>query len=126
MVIFMRRPARIWPLSTTAFSSTEPTARMAPSGGLMMAENSSTSYMPRLEIEKVAPENSWARSLPSGAFGEIARFHRDQGQRLDVAITQHRRDQPFLEGDGDADVRTVEDPQLVPLKLGIHPGVLEQ
>ena len=42
---------------------TEPTARMAPSGGLMMAENSSTSNMPRLEIEKVAPDISCARSL---------------------------------------------------------------
>ena len=29
----------------------------------MMAENSVTSNMPRFEIEKVAPDSSWTRSL---------------------------------------------------------------
>jgi hypothetical protein len=36
---------------------------MAPSGGLMMAEKSATSNMPRFEIEKVAPDSSCVRSF---------------------------------------------------------------
>src|SRR4030095_8304603 len=57
MVIFMRRPTRSWPPSATGFSSTEPTATMAPSGGLMLAENSSTSYMPRLDTESARDQS---------------------------------------------------------------------
>ena len=56
---------------------------MAPSGGLMMAENSATSNMPRFEIEKVAPDSSWAFSfrarvrsatiaVPTELHGDIA------------------------------------------------------
>ena len=67
IVSFIRRPTPSSPSSTTGICSTEPTARMAPSGGLMMAENSSTSNMPRFEIEKVAPDISGARSLPARA-----------------------------------------------------------
>jgi hypothetical protein len=36
---------------------------MAPSGGLMMAEKSATSNMPRFEMENVAPDSSGARSF---------------------------------------------------------------
>ena len=45
-------PRRARPCPRRASRRTEPTARMAPSGGLMMAENSSTSYMPRLEMRE--------------------------------------------------------------------------
>ena len=33
----------------------------------MIAENSATSYMPRFEIENVAPESSWALSFRARA-----------------------------------------------------------
>ena len=71
-VSVMRLPTRELPSTTTGFSTTAPTARMAPSGGLMMAENSSTSNMPRFEIEKVAPVISSGLSLPlARPLGEV-------------------------------------------------------
>ena len=64
---------------------------MAPSGGLMMAENSSTSNMPRFEMEKVAPDISWRAQLAAPrALGQVPRLDGDLGQRLDVAVAQHR------------------------------------
>src|SRR5437867_2242885 len=53
--------------ATTGIRRTDPTARIAPSGGLMIAENSATSYIPRFEIENVAPESSGARSFRTRA-----------------------------------------------------------
>ncbi len=44
-----------WPSFTTGLSSIAPTARMPESGGLMMAVNWSTSYMPRFEMLKLLP-----------------------------------------------------------------------
>src|SRR5712691_10406709 len=55
------------PASTTATSLIAPTARIAASGGLMMAVNSSTPYMPRFEIEKVAPLRSPSAGRPDRA-----------------------------------------------------------
>src|SRR6185436_451853 len=57
-VTFMRRPARISSSTTTGTLRTAPTARIALSGGLMMAVNSVTSNIPRLEMVKVEPMNS--------------------------------------------------------------------
>ena len=54
----MRLPTASWPSTTTGLSRIAPTARIAPSGGLMMAENSSTGNMPRFETENVAPDSS--------------------------------------------------------------------
>ena len=59
----MRRPTARCPFTTTGFSTMAPTARIAPSGGLMMAENSSTGNMPRFDTEKVAPDSSCPRSF---------------------------------------------------------------
>ena len=69
---------------------------MAPSGGLMMAENSSTSYIPRFEMQNVAPLISGDPQLAGArALGQIPRLHRDLAERLGVAVAQHRRDQPL-------------------------------
>src|SRR5713101_5945032 len=67
MVIRMTLPGTIRPASTTATSLIVPTARIAASGGLMMATNSSTPYMPRLEIENVAPLRSPSAGRPERA-----------------------------------------------------------
>src|SRR5712692_9955455 len=55
------------PPSTTGTSLIAPTARMAASGGLMIATNSSTPNMPRFEIENVAPLRSPSAGLPDRA-----------------------------------------------------------
>ena len=44
-----------------------PTARIADSGGLMIAENSSTPYMPRFEMLNVPPSRSPGAGLPDRA-----------------------------------------------------------
>ena len=67
IVSAIRRPTPSPSSVTTGTRRTEPTARIAPSGGLMMAENSATSNMPRFEIEKVAPDSSLARSFRTRA-----------------------------------------------------------
>ena len=63
----MTLPGTIRPSSTTGTSLMAPTARIADSGGLMIATNSSTPYMPRLLIEKVAPERSCSPGRPDRA-----------------------------------------------------------
>ena len=60
-------PATIRASSTTGTSLMAPTARIAASGGLMIAVNSSTPYMPRLEIENVAPVRSPSFTRPERA-----------------------------------------------------------
>ncbi len=55
------------PSLTTGRFSPAPTARMQPWGGLMMAANSRTPNMPRLETVKVPPWYSSGLSLPSRA-----------------------------------------------------------
>src|SRR6266849_2979273 len=60
-------PGTIRPASTTGTSLIAPTARIAASGGLMMATNSSTPYMPRFEIENVAPLRSPSAGRPERA-----------------------------------------------------------
>src|SRR5437868_3914474 len=67
MVTFMRCPGRMVSPSTTGTFRTAPTARMALSGGLMMAVNSSTSNIPRLEMVKVEPVYSSGLSFLSRA-----------------------------------------------------------
>src|SRR5947209_7653879 len=63
----MTLPGTIRPLSTTGTSLIAPTARIAASGGLMIAVNSSTPNMPRFEIEKVAPLRSPSPGRPDRA-----------------------------------------------------------
>src|SRR5579864_6252504 len=63
----MTLPGTMRPPSTTGTSLIAPTARIAASGGLMIATNSSTPYMPRLEIEKVAPLRSPSLGRPDRA-----------------------------------------------------------
>src|SRR5262249_37436678 len=59
----MRLPTASCPSTTTGLSAIAPTARIAASGGLMIATNSSTGNIPRFETENVAPESSGWRSL---------------------------------------------------------------
>ncbi len=59
--------------STTTFGPSAPTARMAASGGLMIAVNSSMPNIPRLEMEKVLPVYSsgfsfFSRARPASSF----------------------------------------------------------
>src|SRR2546426_11221528 len=61
-------PGTILPSSTTGTSLIAPTARIAASGGLMIAVNSSTPNIPRFEMEKVAPLRS-----PSPGRPDLAR-----------------------------------------------------
>src|SRR5258708_3392156 len=63
----MTLPGTIRPSSTTGTSLIAPTARIAASGGLMIATNSSTPNMPRFEIEKVAPLRSPSLGRPDRA-----------------------------------------------------------
>src|SRR2546428_519572 len=51
----MRRRTTIVPSATTGFCVTDPTARIAASGGLITAVNWSMSNMPRFETENVDP-----------------------------------------------------------------------
>src|SRR5207245_1639201 len=77
----IRRPTPRPPSSTTGTRRTEPTARIAPSGGLMIAENSATSYIPRFEIENVAPESSVTRSFRTRARSARSRAAAVDGDR---------------------------------------------
>src|SRR6266550_4697428 len=63
----MTLPGTTRPSSTTGTSLIAPTARIAASGGLMIAVNSSTPYMPRFEIENVAPLRSPSAGRPDRA-----------------------------------------------------------
>src|SRR5205807_839105 len=63
----MTLPGTILPPSTTGTSLMAPTARIAASGGLMIAVNSSTPNMPRLEMENVAPVRSPSAGRPERA-----------------------------------------------------------
>src|SRR5216683_3522116 len=63
----MTLPGTIRPSSTTGTSLIAPTARIADSGGLMIATNSSTPYIPRLEIEDVPPVRSCSPGRPERA-----------------------------------------------------------
>src|SRR6266851_2767094 len=74
----MTLPGTIRPSSTTGTSLMAPTARIADSGGLMIATNSSTPYIPRLEIEKVPPTRSCSPGRPER---ERARPHEQVGHR---------------------------------------------
>ena len=60
-----------------------PTARMVACGGLMMAENSRTPYMPRLEIADAPPWYSLGFSfLVRARHGQLLHLGRDRRQRL--------------------------------------------
>jgi hypothetical protein len=72
--------------------------------------------MPRLEAELAAPS----------PLGEVPGLEGDLGQRLGVAIPEDGGDEAFVEGDGDADVRTVEDADGLALELGIDARILEE
>ena len=69
----------------------EPMARIAACGGLMMAMNSSTSYMPRLEMVKVPPWYSSGREPAlAGAADEVLRHAGDGAQALLVGVRDER------------------------------------
>jgi hypothetical protein len=70
------------PFLTTGRCSPAPTARMAPCGGLMMAENSLMPNMPRLEIEKPPPWNSSASACRFWRGRPDPSSRRDGGQAL--------------------------------------------
>src|SRR3989454_318895 len=56
-----------WPLRATTRSAMRPTARMAACGGVAVAVQASTPYMPRLLMVKPPPWMSGGRSLPAWA-----------------------------------------------------------
>src|SRR5699024_10077943 len=64
------------PSRITGSSTAAPTARIAASGGLMMAVKSSIPYIPRLLIENVPPVNSSGCSLPDFARSARSRDSR--------------------------------------------------
>src|ERR1035437_5869567 len=66
-VMRMTLPGTMRPSSTTGTSLIAPTARIADSGGLMIATNSSTPNIPRFEMEKVAPLKSPSAGRPDRA-----------------------------------------------------------
>ena len=104
-----RRRRRRRPPSRPRCRSAAPTARMVACGGLMIAENSMTPCMPRLEIVVVPPLYSSGWSAPSRARAR-KRLHlvRDGGERLRLGGVDHRRDQPVRHRDGDGDVGMLE------------------
>src|SRR5436309_9516356 len=63
-----------------------------------------------------------AELAPARPLGEVAGFHGDLGERLDVAVAENGRDQSLVEGDRDTDVGAMEDAQVLPLELGVHAG----
>ena len=89
------------PSTTTGCCRAAPTARMPDCGGLMIAENSSVPYMPRLETEKVPPSSSCWRSRRSRARARGRRLPGDSRQALGVDPAQHGGDQAALGRDRD-------------------------
>ena len=104
-----RLPGTTAPSQTTGSSRTWPTARMAPSGGLMTAANASMPNMPRFEMENVPSVISSARASSPWPRGEIAHLAGDGDDALLVGVAHDRRDQPVGDGDGDRDVDAVVD-----------------
>ena len=75
------RRRRCRPACSTACRRAAPTARMVPCGGLMIAENSRTPYMPRLEIALDAALILVRQKLAgAGARGKLAHLGRDRFQ----------------------------------------------
>src|SRR5712671_2420714 len=81
---------------STACRRAAPIARMVACGGLMMAANSRTPYMPRFEI---ADEPARARAL-----GKLAHLGGDRRERLGFGLPDDRRDQPAIDRYRDANV----------------------
>ena len=104
-------------LGTIGLGFIAPTARIAASGGLITAVNSSMPNMPRLLIEKVAPMYSSGFSFRvAGTAGQFPHFSRDVQQRFHIGGTNYRRDQSVLSRDRDADVRVLVVPHGLVLK----------
>ena len=121
----MRLPTASWPSTTTGFSTIAPTARIAPSGGLMMAENSSTGNIPRLETENVAPGQLRASELARPRpLDQVLRLGGDLEQGLLVAVAEHRRDEPVVQGHRDADVDGPVAPDRGAAEARVDPRVL--
>ena len=104
-----RSPTASAPVAHDGSWRAAPTARIAACGGLMIAANSSTPYMPRLVTVTSRP-----RARPGGA-GRHGPGRRGRASPPATAETvsgldaaEHRRHEPALGGDGDRDVDGVE------------------
>ena len=90
-----------------------PTARMAPWAGSITAVNSTTSYMPRLEMAKVPPEYSSGRSFLLRARSiNVFGLTGDLAQALPVALADDGDDESVLQRHGHADVHPLEQAHL--------------
>ena len=127
MVTRMRRRTTTAPSNTTGRGSTAPTARMAVSGGLMMAVNCSMPNIPRFETENVAPVYSLGRELACArAVGQGAHLVGDLSQSLGLRVEDDGRDEPVLDRDGDADVDSVVVSDPVAQPMGVDFGMLRE
>ena len=97
------------PATTTAAGLPAPTARIADCGGLMIAANSSTPYMPRFVTLMLPPSRSRCCKLARvGLLDELPDPPGDSARRGALDAPEHRSDQAALGGDGHADVDGVE------------------
>jgi len=64
----MTVPTTSSPSATTGFCTAPPTARIPEWGGLRIAENSVTPYIPRFDTEKLPPSSSFCWILPARAW----------------------------------------------------------
>ena len=109
-VIARRLPGTTAPSLTTGSSRTWPTARMAPSGGLMTAENSSIAEHPQVRDRERAVGHLLGLELArAGARGELAHLAGDGDDALLVGVAHDRRDEPVGDGDRDRDVDALVD-----------------
>ncbi len=127
MVSFMRRPTASAPSTTTGFSRTEPTARMAPSGRiddgreLLDVEHAQVGdreggpgHLGRAELARPRP------------LGEVPRLQGDLHQRLDVAVAQHRGDEAAVQRHREPDMRAMILANGRALEGGVDARVLEK
>ena len=94
-----------FPSTATTRSETAPTARTAACGGVMIAVNASTLYMPRLLIVNVPPERSaGSKAAGAGAFGHGGALRGDFCKSRLVGVLNYGSDDAIGDGDGQADV----------------------
>src|SRR3989475_6226894 len=91
----MRRRTTIVPSATTGFCVTDPTARIAASGGLITAVNWSMSNMPRFETENVRSEEhtSELQSQSNLVCRLLLEKKKQNTQRPDTRTTKAQRRQ---------------------------------
>ena len=116
------RPAALYGHDAAAI---RPTARIAAWGGLMIAMNPSTSYIPRLLIVNPPPVMSAGRAAGLGATDQGLALGDHLGQPEAVRVMDHGNDQPVVDGHGEADVDVGLPPRSRrPLPGRVHAGML--